>query len=45
MSMRMPVSFAASRAFCPFLPMASESWLSGTITSADGLALAVVLAR
>jgi hypothetical protein len=36
MSMRIPVSFAASRAFCPFLPIASESWLSGTITSADG---------
>ncbi len=36
MSMRMPVSLAASRAFCPFLPIASESWLSGTITSAAG---------
>jgi hypothetical protein len=26
MSMRQPVSRAASRAFCPSLPMASESW-------------------
>jgi hypothetical protein len=26
MSMRQPVSFAASRAFWPSLPMASESW-------------------
>ena len=42
MSMRMPVSLAARRAFCPFLPMASDSWLSGTITSADGLTLAVL---
>ena len=36
MSIRMPVSLAARRAFCPFLPMASDSWLSGTITSAEG---------
>src|SRR5207247_1852551 len=35
-SRRMPVSLAASRAFWPFLPIASESWLSGTMTSADG---------
>src|SRR5207245_160433 len=35
-SMRMPVSLAASRAFWPFLPIASESWLSGTMTSVDG---------
>ena len=34
MSMRQPVSFAASRAFCPSRPMARESWWSGTITSA-----------
>ncbi len=34
MSIRIPVSLAASRAFWPFLPMASESWLSGTTTSA-----------
>ena len=26
MSMRQPVSFAASRAFCPSLPMARDSW-------------------
>jgi hypothetical protein len=26
MSIRQPVSFAASRAFCPSLPIASESW-------------------
>lgn len=26
MSMRHPVSFAANRAFCPSLPIASESW-------------------
>ena len=31
--MRQPVSFAASRTFWPFLPMASDSWLSSTITS------------
>src|SRR5207245_295234 len=34
MSIRIPVSLAASRAFWPFLPMASESWLSGTTMSA-----------
>ena len=34
MSIRMPVNFAARRAFCPFFPIASESWLSGTTTSA-----------
>src|SRR6266849_3961576 len=28
-----PSSFAASRTFCPFLPMARESWLSSTTTS------------
>ena len=33
MSIRQPVSFAASRTFWPFLPMASESCLSSTITS------------
>ena len=30
MSIRQPVSFAASRAFWPSLPIASESWFSGT---------------
>src|SRR5437867_1107585 len=30
-----PVSLAASRTFCPLRPMASESWLSATTTSAD----------
>ena len=34
MSMRQPVSRAASRAFCPSLPIASESWKSGTTTRA-----------
>ena len=34
MSMRQPVSFAASRAFWPSLPIASESCRSGTTTSA-----------
>ena len=29
------VSFAAKRAFCPALPMASESWSSATITCAN----------
>ncbi len=29
-----PVSLAASLAFCPSLPIASESWFSGTITFA-----------
>ena len=33
MSMRQPVSFAASRTFWPFLPIASDSCLSSTITS------------
>src|SRR5690242_11223203 len=33
-SMRQPVSRAASRAFCPRLPIASESCRSGTITNA-----------
>jgi len=28
-----PESREARRTFCPFLPMASESWSSGTITS------------
>ena len=36
MSMRSPVSLAARRAFWPFLPIASESWLSGTVTSTAG---------
>ena len=34
MSMRHPVSRAASRAFCPSLPIASDSWKSGTTTRA-----------
>ncbi len=34
MSTRQPVSRAARRAFWPSLPIASESWKSGTITSA-----------
>ena len=34
MSMRQPVSRAASRAFWPSLPMASDSWKSGTTTRA-----------
>ena len=33
MSIRQPISFEASRTFCPFLPIASESWLSSTTTS------------
>ena len=33
MSIRQPVSFAASRTFWPFLPMASDSCLSSTTTS------------
>ena len=32
MSIFQPVSLAASRAFCPSLPMARESWSSGTTT-------------
>ena len=32
MSIFQPVSFAARRAFWPLLPIASESWLSGTVT-------------
>ena len=35
MSIRQPVSRAARRAFWPSLPMASESWKSGTITRAE----------
>src|SRR5215207_11276158 len=38
MSMRQPVSFAASLAFWPSLPIASESWKSGTTTRADRVA-------
>ena len=34
MSIRHPVSFAASLAFCPSLPIASESCRSGTTTEA-----------
>ncbi len=34
MSIRHPVSRAASRAFWPSRPMASESWKSGTVTRA-----------
>ena len=34
MSMRHPVSRAANRAFWPSLPIASDSWKSGTITRA-----------
>ncbi len=34
MSIRSPVSLAASLTFCPSLPMARESWLSGTTTVA-----------
>ena len=34
MSTRQPVSRAARRAFWPSLPIASDSWKSGTITSA-----------
>ena len=30
MSIRQPVNFAASLAFCPSLPIARESWFSGT---------------
>ena len=33
MSTRQPISFAASRTFWPFLPIASESCASSTITS------------
>ena len=33
-SMRQPVSFAARRAFCPSLPIASDNCLSGTATTA-----------
>ena len=32
MSILYPVSLAARRAFCPSLPMARESWSSGTTT-------------
>ena len=35
MSIFQPVSFAARRAFWPSLPMASDSWLSGTTTRED----------
>ena len=34
MSMCQPVRRAARRAFCPSLPMARESWSSGTTTVA-----------
>lgn len=35
MSMRHPVSFAARRAFCPSLPIARDSWYSGTTARAE----------
>ena len=35
MSMRAPVSLAARRAFWPSLPIASDSWKSGTTTRAE----------
>ena len=35
MSIRAPVRRAASRAFCPSRPIASESWKSGTTTRTD----------
>ena len=34
MSIRQPVRRAANLAFCPSLPMASDSWKSGTTTRA-----------
>ena len=48
MSIFQPVSLAARRAFCPSLPMAKESWLSGTMTRAAfsfGFKLAKFLSR
>src|SRR5919112_2690848 len=42
MSMRQPVSRAASRAFCPSLPIASDSWKSGTTTRAERAARSTI---
>jgi hypothetical protein len=33
MSIRQPISFEARRTFCPFLPIANDSWLSSTTIS------------
>ena len=45
MSTRQPVSRAASRAFWPSRPIASESWSSGTITVAWRLASSTMTSR
>jgi hypothetical protein len=42
MSIFQPVSWTANRTFCPRLPMASESWSSGTITSIDCAASSMI---
>ena len=40
-----PSNLAARRTFCPFLPMASESWLSSTTTSRCFSALSTTVTR
>ncbi len=45
MSMSQPISLLASRTFCPFLPMASESCESSTITSSFLFSGSVICTR
>ena len=45
MSILQPVSFAARRTFWPFLPIASESCLSSTITSTTGSSVSMTVTR
>ena len=45
MSIFQPVSLAASRTFWPFLPIASESWLSSTSTSITRFSSSVIETR
>ncbi len=44
-SIRQPVSRAASRAFCPSRPIANESWKSGTVTRAVRVARSTTSTR
>ncbi len=45
MSIFQPVSFAARRTFCPFLPIASDSCLSSTTTSITRLTSSTMVTR
>ncbi len=45
MSMFQPISLLARRTFCPFLPMASESCVSSTITSMCRVSASMICTR